>query len=55
MTTQKDPREMKTGELAEEARRAGVKNVEQMNKSELLDTISKGKQQQAKSGQGRSR
>lgn len=55
MTTQKEMRGMKTGELAEEARRAGIKDVEQMNKTQLMDAVNKGRQQQAKSSKVRSR
>lgn len=61
VTTEKDMRGMKTGELAEEARRTGIKNIEQMNKSQLMDAVNKGRQQQpgrqrqARSSRGRSR
>jgi hypothetical protein len=49
---EKDPRQMTTGEVAEMARRAGVKGVEQMNKEEMLRAMGKGAPKSAQPGQG---
>lgn len=36
---QKEPQEMTTREVAEQARRAGVKNPERMNKQQMLQAM----------------
>jgi hypothetical protein len=39
MTMAEDLREMATGEVAERAKRAGIPNVSQMNKSEMIEAL----------------
>jgi hypothetical protein len=59
--TDKNLRQKRTGEVADQARRSGVQNVEQMNKQQMIQAMSQGQgrggrsQQQARSGgaQGR--
>ncbi len=38
----KDPHQMTTGEVAQQARRAGVKGVENMNKEQMLRAMDHG-------------
>lgn len=60
--TDKNLRQKTTGEVAEQARRSGVQNVERMNKQQMMQAMSQSQgrggrsQQQARSGgaQGRS-
>lgn len=52
--TDKNLRQMKTGEVAERARQAGVQNVEQMNKQQLVQAVSQARPQQGRAQQGRS-
>lgn len=42
MGDNKDLEDMKTGEVADKAREAGVENVEQMNKGEMIDALGGG-------------
>lgn len=37
MVSQQDLQNMKTGEVAEQARKAGIEGVEEMNKQEMID------------------
>lgn len=43
---------MKTSEIAERARRAGVKNVEQMNKEQMIQAMTGGQAEAKKPGRG---
>jgi ABC-type branched-subunit amino acid transport system substrate-binding protein len=45
---EKDFGQMKTGELAEMARRAGIKDVDKMNKEEIQRALSNKKSPQSK-------
>jgi hypothetical protein len=47
-----DIRAFKTGELADRARAAGVKDAEKMNKSQLLDALGVSEPDSAKPGHG---
>ncbi len=38
----KDPRQMKTAEVAKMARKQGVQDIEHKNKSQMLDAMGKG-------------
>jgi len=48
----KDPRQMKTAEVAKMARKKGVQDIEHMNKSQMIEAMSQqsGGRQQARSG-----
>ncbi|MEU2615882.1 Rho termination factor N-terminal domain-containing protein [Micromonospora sp. NPDC007271] len=35
----RDPAQMKTGELRQQAERAGIRNVDQMNKDEMIQAL----------------
>jgi hypothetical protein len=48
----KNLRQMRTGEVAEQARRAGVRDVEHMNKEQMVQAMSRAKPQQARAGGG---
>lgn len=49
---QQDLTQMKTGEVAERARKAGIKGVENMNKEEMIQTMGGGVPESAKPGRG---
>jgi hypothetical protein len=38
---EKDPRQMKTAEVAKMARKAGIQDIEHMNKSQMLQAMGK--------------
>jgi hypothetical protein len=38
----KDPRQMTTGEVAKMARKAGIQDIEHMNKNQMLQAMGKG-------------
>jgi hypothetical protein len=44
--------EMRTGEVAQQARKSGVKGVEQMNKEQMLQAMGQSPPESARSGQG---
>jgi hypothetical protein len=44
--------QMKTGEIAARARKAGVQNVEQMNKDQMIQAMSRSSSPSAKRGHG---
>jgi hypothetical protein len=49
---QKDPSQMTTGEVVEQARKAGIKNPERMNKEQMLRAMGYSPPQSAQPGQG---
>lgn len=49
---QKDPRQMTTGEVAKMARKAGIKNVDQMNKDQLLQAMNQSQPDPPQPGHG---
>lgn len=52
----KDPRQMKTAEVAKMARKKGVQDIEHMNKSQMIEAMSQaGGGQRAQSGSSRQR
>jgi hypothetical protein len=50
--SEQDLRNMKTGEVAERARQAGIQNVEKMNKEQLLQALGQQGPESAKPGRG---
>jgi len=50
--TQKDPRQMTTGEVARQARKAGIEGVEKMNKDQMLRAMGQQGPDSAQSGHG---
>lgn len=44
--------DMTTGEVAEKARQAGLENVEQMNKQEMIDALGKERPDSSEPGHG---
>jgi hypothetical protein len=49
---QENLNQMKTGEVAERARKAGVKGIENMNKEEMIRAMGGGQPESAKPGRG---
>jgi hypothetical protein len=49
---QEDLTQMKTGEVAKRARKAGINNVDQMNKQEMIQAMGAGPPESAKPGRG---
>lgn len=49
---QKDPQQMTTGEVAQMARKAGIKGVEDMNKQQMLQAMEKGGSTQSQPARG---
>ncbi|PZF86367.1 hypothetical protein [Micromonospora deserti] len=50
--SQQNLTQMKTGEVAERARSAGVQNVEQMNKDQMIQAMGGGQPQSKQPGRG---
>jgi hypothetical protein len=48
----KDPRQMKTGEVAKMARKAGIQDTGSMNKQQMLQAMEKGKPGTPQAAQG---
>ena len=49
---QKDPRQMTTGEVAKMARKAGIKNADQMNKDQLIQAMNQSPPEPSQPGRG---
>ena len=49
---QEDLTQMSTGEVAKRARKAGIDNVDQMNKQEMIQAMGAGQPRSAQPGQG---